>query len=160
MNTYAIFRLGIPYPTLEEIDLIMDISEDDSPAGAPIFPEQPGLSGVLSILRSKLSASEISNRFQRISGGLAPDKTIGDDVSVYPVMVFKIDSSNFSYNSDMSNFLDWGQTFKKFIGATPSTENTGMNNLSLDDLLDLVKSKGGFDKLTTEEQAMLKKLSQ
>ena len=157
MNTYAIFRFGIPHPTLEEVDLIINISNNE-PAGAPIFPGQPGMSGVLSILQSDLSASEISNRFQQISKGLKPDSDHKDNV--YPVMVFKIDSSNFSYNSDMSNFLEWGTVFEKFTKVRASSENPITNNLNLDDLLDLVKSKGGFDKLTTEEQERLKKLSQ
>ncbi len=159
MNTYAIFRFGLPHPTIQEIDLIMEISNNNpGPAGAPIFPDQPGMSGVLSILHSDLSASEISNRFQRISKGLAPDSDHND--SVYPVMVFKIDSSNFSYNSDMSNFLEWGTVFEKFTKVKATVENSTVNSLSLDDLLDLVKSRGGFDKLTTKEQERLKKLSQ
>ena len=114
----------------------------------------------MSILQSNLSASEISNRFQQISGNLDLNTELDENTSVYPVMVFKIDSNNFSYNSDMSYFLDWGQVFKKITGVEAASEKPGVNNLNLDDLLDLVKSRGGFDKLTTEEQERLKKLSQ
>ena len=155
MNSYIIFRIGIPQPTSEEVDLIFRISEGE-PAGAPIFPGDKGMSGVMSVIKSKLSAEEISQEFQKISTGI---DYRGKDSNVMPVMVFKAEPGTFSYNQDMSMFLDWGEGFKKITGVSSSSEPKECN-LTLDELLDLVKCKGGFNNLTTVEQERLKKLSQ
>ena len=137
----------------------MDISEG-KPAGGPFFPGQPGLSGVISVIKSRLSGPEITKRFQEMSQGLLPQKEMDDKSSVYPVMVFKIDPGTFNYNSDMGYFLDWGETFREILNQEATGEDPSVSHLSLDDLLDLVKSKGGFENLTTLEQERLKKLSQ
>ncbi len=155
MNGYIIFRIGIPHPTREEVELIMRIS-DGNPAGAPIFPGEEGMSGVMSVIKSNLTAEEISQEFQKISTGLDYN---GEDSNVMPVMVFKTDSSSFSYNKDMNSFLDWGPVFKDMLGVQAAGEPQECR-LGLDELLDLVKVKGGFNNLTTEEQSRLKKLSQ
>ena len=155
MNSYIIFRIGIPHPTREEVELIMRIS-DGNPAGAPIFPSDEGMSGVMSVIKSKLTAEEISQEFQKISTGLDYK---GDDSNVMPVMVFKADQSNFSYNQDMNTFLGWGDSFRDMLGVQVAGSPQECR-LGLDELLDLVKQKGGFNNLTTEEQSRLKKLSQ
>ena len=155
MNSYIIFRIGIPHPTREEVELIMRISEG-IPAGAPIFPGGEGMSGVMSVIKSKLTAEEISQEFQKISTGADYQ---GEDSNVMPVMVFKVDQSNFSYTRDMDSFLGWGEVFRDKLGVQVAGEPQECR-LGLDELLDLVKQKGGFNNLTTEEQSRLKKLSQ
>ena len=155
MNSYIIFRIGIPHPTREEVELVMRIS-DGNPAGAPIFPGGEGMSGVMSVIKSKLTAEEISQEFQKISTG--PDYK-GEDSNVMPVMVFKVDQSNFSYTQDMDSFLGWGEVFRDMLGVQVAGEPQECR-LGLDELLDLVKQKGGFNNLTTAEQSRLKKLSQ
>ncbi len=110
----------------------------------------------MSVIKSNLTAEEISQEFQKISTGLDYN---GEDSNVMPVMVFKTDSSSFSYNKDMNSFLDWGPVFKDMLGVQAAGEPQECR-LGLDELLDLVKVKGGFNNLTTEEQSRLKKLSQ
>ena len=155
MNNYIIFRIGIPVPTQAETELIIRIS-DGNPAGGPIFPGEEGMSGVMSVIKSSLTAEEISQEFQKISTG--PDYR-GEDSNIMPVLVFKVDPSNFSYSEDLDSFLGWGKVFKDMIGVKPTGAVTECR-LDLDELLDLVKAKGGFNNLTTEEQSRLKKLSQ
>ena len=155
MNSYIIFRIGIPVPTQAETELIIRIS-DGNPTGGPIFPGEEGMSGVMSVIKSNLTAEEISKEFQKISMG--PDYR-GEDSNIMPVMVFKVDPSNFSYSEDLDSFLGWGKVFKNMIGVGP-TGAFKECRLDLDELLDLVKAKGGFNNLTTEEQSRLKELSQ
>jgi len=155
MNNYIIFRIGIPVPTQAETELVMRIS-DGNPTGGPIFPGDEGMSGVISVIKSSLTAEEISQEFQKISTG--PDYR-GEDSNIMPVLVFKVDPSNFSYSEDLDSFLGWGKVFKNAIGVKPTGAVTECR-LDLDELLDMVKAKGGFNNLTTEEQSRLKKLSQ
>ena len=149
MNSYIIFRIGIPHPTREEVELIMRIS-DGNPAGAPIYPGED-MSGVMSVIKSNLTAKEISQEFQKISTGFDYQ---GEESNIMPVMVFKVDQSNFSWSQDMDTFLGWGQVFSNAVGEQQECR------LGLDELLDLVKQKGGFNNLSIAEQSRLKKLSQ
>lgn len=160
MNDYIIIRLGIPVPTKEEFKLVNDISESE-PMGGPVFPDQPGLSGIVTILKSRLSAQEISNRFQEISIGLTENNK-GKDGNVFPVMVFKVDPTSFAYNNDMSQFLEWGVAFKQHLNIAASEEGKTQKaeSLTLDNLLDLMNERGGgFEKLSNEEQEIFKELS-
>lgn len=159
MNDYIIIRLGIPVPTEEEFKLVNDISEGE-PMGGPVFPDQPGLSGILTILKSRLSAQDISNRFQRISVGLKNNQD--KEGNVFPVMVFKVDPTSFAYNNDMSQFLEWGVAFKQHfkIAASEEGKTQKVESLTLDNLLDLMNERGGgFEKLSSREQEIFKELS-
>jgi len=160
MNDYIIVRLGIPVPTQEEFKLVNGISEGE-PMGGPVFPDQPGMSGIITILKSKLSAQDISNEFQRISIGLHENNR-GRDGNVFPVMVFKVDPTSFAYNNDMSQFLEWGKTFKNHLNIESSDEGKtqSADSFTLDNLLDLMNERGGgFEKLTVKEQIIFKELS-
>lgn len=159
MNDYIIIRLGIPVPTEEEFKLVNDISEGE-PMGGPVFPDQPGLSGIVTILKSSLSAQDISNRFQRISVGLKNNQDT--EGNVFPVMVFKVDPTSFAYNNDMSQFLEWGVAFKQHfnIAASEEGKTQKVEALTLDNLLDLMNERGGgFEKLSSREQEIFKELS-
>ena len=159
INTYLIFRFGIPHPTREEVELIFDITEGN-PEGGPFPGASPiGISGVMSVIKSKLSADEISNRFQQMSIGMENDSE-GAEGSVYPVIVTKIDPSSFSYNQDMSVTGGWGESFARMTGKVESGKEPSVDHLSLDDLLDIMKAKGGFSNLSKAEQTRLQKLSQ
>jgi hypothetical protein len=160
MEDYIIIRLGIPIPTEEEFKLVNDISEGE-PIGGPVFPDQPGMSGIITILKSRLSSREISNRFQEISIGLI-ENSEGKDGNVFPVMVFKVDPTSFAYNNDMSQFLEWGKAFKKHLNIESSDEGKTQftDSFTLDNLLDLMNERGGgFEKLSSKEQEIFKELS-
>tara|TARA_Y100000389_G_C17251938_1_gene408537 strand:+ start:77 stop:559 length:483 start_codon:yes stop_codon:yes gene_type:complete len=157
MENYIIIRLGIPVPTQEEFKLVHSISEGE-PIGGPIFPEQPGLSGTVTLIKSRLSSQEIAIRFQELSIGLHNPEN--KDGNVAPVMVFKADSNNFAYNIDMSNFLDWGESFQKHFNVEVSQKQSPAKAHTLDDLLDLMNERGGgFDKLDLQEQELFQQLS-
>lgn len=158
-STYLILRFGIPHPTREEVDLIFKISEGN-PEGGP-FPGSSGmgLSGVMSLIKSKLTADEISNRFQALSIGMENDAEDSNG-SVYPVIVTKIDPINFSYNQDMSFVDGWGESFNRLASKAAAGSEPSVDHLGLDDLLDIMKAKGGFSKLSKKEQERLQKLSQ
>ena len=155
MNSYIIFRLGIDTPTQEEFELILRISEEE-PTGGPIFPEQPGLSGVMTLIKTGYSAQEITEMFQEMSCGIESKRSDGN---VYPVMVFKVDPDNFKWNQDMHGFLNWGKRFEKLVGTE---RQTGTKQIwTLDDLLDIMNQRGGgLDVLNEEEKASFMKLSQ
>lgn len=159
MNTYLIFRFGIPHPTREEVSLMFDIAEGNPEGG--LFPgsDGHGMSGVMSIIKSKLTADEISSRFQEMSIGMEND-TPESKGSVYPVIVMEITPNAFSYNQDMSDVSDWGESFYRMTNQQAAGTGPNVNSLSLDDLLDIMKSRGGFTQLSKEEQARLKELSQ
>jgi hypothetical protein len=159
INTYLIFRFGIPHPTQEEVELIFDITEGN-PEGGPFPGAVPtGMSGVMSLIKSKLSADEISNRFQQMSIGMEND-TEEANGSVYPVIVTKVDPSNFSYNRDMSEVGGWGDSFARMTSKVEADGEPSVDHLGLDDLLDIMKVKGGFTSLSKAEQERLQKLSQ
>lgn len=157
MNNYIIIRLGIPVPTQEEFDLVHNISEGE-PIGGPIFPEQPGLSGTVTLIKSRLSSQEIAIRFQELSIGLKNQEN--KDGNVAPVMVFKADSNSFAYNLDMSKFLEWGESFRNHFNVEVSQKQGSPKAHTLDDLLDLMNERGGgFDKLDLQEQELFQQLS-
>ena len=157
MNNYIIIRLGIPVPTKEEFDLVHSISEGE-PIGGPVFPDQPGLSGIVTLIKSKLSSQEIAIRFQELSIGLKNPEN--KDGNVFPVMVFKADPNSFAYNNDMSQFLSWGETFKNHFNVEVSKKQSKPKAHTLDDLLDLMNERGGgFDKLDLDEQELFHQLS-
>jgi len=159
INTYLILRFGIPHPTSEEVDLIFKISEDN-PEGGPFPGSSPdGMSGVMSLIKSSLTADEIANKFQGMSIGME-NNTDEAQGSVYPVMVMKVDPDNFSYNLDMSDVGGWGESFNRVLSKAAAGSEPSADHLSLDDLLDIMKAKGGFSKLSKAEQQRLQKLSQ
>lgn len=155
MNSYIIFRLGIDTPTPEEVELILRISEED-PSGGPIFPEQPGLSGVMTLIKSSYSAQEITEMYQEMSCGIESRRSDGN---VYPVMVFKVDPDNFKWNQDMHLFIKWGEQFENLVGTKRQPEPAQI--WTLDDLLDIMNLRGGgLDVLNADEKAQFMKLSQ
>ena len=159
INTYLILRFGIPHPTSEEVNLIFKISEGN-PEGGPFPGSSPhGMSGVMSLIKSSLTADEIANKFQGMSIGIEND-TDRAQGSVYPVMVMKVDPDNFSYNLDMSFVDGWGESFNRMTSKAAAGSEPSVDHLSLDDLLDIMKAKGGFSKLSKNEQERLQKLSQ
>ena len=68
MAKYIVIRIGIPFPTERESQVIMDICDGEiEPIGGPIIPpgKKTPISGIVSIISSSLTADEISDKFPK-----------------------------------------------------------------------------------------------
>ena len=165
MSKYIIIRIGIPVPTREEINLIRRISTDETQsAGAPLIPPHSlknigtSMSGMISLISSDLTPNEIAQEFDKISTENDDDVDF-DEKESFPVFVFKIDEEHFAYNKDLSSYLGFGQMIQKLFGISHATEEEEgrVNSLSLNDILDLMIEKGGYENLSEEEKVALAK---
>jgi hypothetical protein len=159
MAKYMIIRIGIPFPTERESQVIMDICDGEiDPIGGPIIPpgKKTPISGIVSIISSSLTADEISDRFQSLSTE-DDDSVEFDEKESFPTMVFKIGDGNFSYTRDMANHLGYGEILKDRFDVDHS-ENAPPKKVmwTLNDLLDIMNEKGGYDNLSDEEKSALK----
>ena len=153
-----IIRIGIPFPTERESQIIMDISNGEIEAiGGPIIPpgKRTPISGVITMVSSDLTANEIANKFQSISTE-ENDEVDDNEKESFPTMVFKIDDDNFSYTKDLSNYLGYGKIIKSKFHIDHSNSKVEKTfNFSLNDLLDIMNEKGGYDNLSDEEKNAL-----
>ena len=158
MKTFLIMRFGIPRPTQEETRLIFRITGNKEPEGGPFPGAGPdAMSGVMSIIKSELTAQQIADEFQKISVGMAND-TGKQEGSIYPVIVHEINQNNFAFSQDMAECNDWGSSFERNLD--PGTTTKELEDFTLDDMLDLIKTKGGLGYLTVAEKHKLYELSQ
>jgi CRISPR/Cas system CMR subunit Cmr6 (Cas7 group RAMP superfamily) len=157
---YIIVRPGIPTPTQAEADLMMRISTDHS-VGSPIIPDTE-LSGIFSYITSDLTKEEIAIEYQSLSD--SDDETIPlEEKEVFPVLIFEV-SETFSYNKDMSNMFGFGESIGKAVFGIEATVKSmevksNISELDINQLLDLMQKRGGFENLTEVEQTQLNKLS-
>jgi|10_taG_2_1085330.scaffolds.fasta_scaffold67279_2 hypothetical protein len=157
MANFVIVRIGIPYPTEAEAEIIMDISNGETePIGGPIIPPKRNpVSGVISMVSSGLSAKEISNRFQELSTEGNEDIDM-DEWEVFPVMVFEISDDTFAYSKDMGRYLAYDTMFKdRFKIEDSSVKVNKKYDFSLNDILDIMNEKGGYENLNKEEKKIL-----
>ena len=158
MKTFLIMRFGIPHPTQEETQLMFRIAGNKKPEGGPFPGASPtAMSGVMSIIKSELTAQQIADEFQKISVGMAND-TGKQEGSIYPVIVHEINQDNFALSQDMAECNEWGDSFKRNLG--PSATTNELDNFTLNDMLDLIKTRGGLGFLTVAEKHKLYELSQ
>ena len=158
MAKYIVIRIGIPFPTERESQIIMDICDGEiEPIGGPIIPpsKKTPISGIISIISSSLTADEISDRFQSLSTE-DDDEVEFDERESFPAIVFKIGDDNFSYTKDMAQHIGYGEILKDRFGIDYS-ENASPKKVmwTLNDLLDIMNEKGGYDNLSDEEKSAL-----
>ena len=157
---YIIIRPGISSPTQAEAELIQRISTEHA-HGSPIMPETE-ISGIFSYLTSDLTKEEIAIEYQSISS--ADDETIPlEDREMFPVLIFEV-SETFSYNKDMSSLFGFGEHIGKQVFGIEATKEavevkSNISELDINQLLDLMQERGGFENLTETEQKHLNKLS-
>jgi hypothetical protein len=158
MAKYIVIRIGIPFPTERESQVIMDICDGEiEPIGGPIIPpgKKTPISGIVSIISSSLTADEISDKFQSLSTE-DDDSVKFDEKESFPTMVFKIGDDNFSYTKDMANHLGYGEILKDRFGIDYSENASPKKAMwTLNDLLDIMNEKGGYDNLSDEEKNAL-----
>ena len=136
-----IFRFGSALPTQKEHALMGLITGGTSEATGCSTPF-----GVLSIVNTSMTPAEVTSLFNRVAA--ETDDSL-------PTIVFEVDGSvGFNFHPEFFNhFEECNQAFDESFG-TPTNKCT----LSLDELLDLVKSKG-LDNFTEVELTRLKELS-
>lgn len=136
-----ILRFGSAMPTQKEQAIIGLITGGSNEAVGCSTPF-----GVLSIVNTSMAPAEVTSLFNRVA--VETDDAL-------PTIVFEADgSAGFNFHPEFFNhFEECNQAFDELIG-TPT--NTCV--LSLDELLDLVKSKG-LDNFTEVELTRLKELS-
>ena len=157
---YIIIRPGISSPTQAEADLMQRISTEHA-HGSPIMPDTE-ISGILSYFTSDLTKEEIAIEYQSIS--TADDETVPyEEREMYPVLIFEV-SETFSYNKDMSNLYGFGKHIGKQVfdieAVTQEVEvKPNISLMDINQLLDIMEERGGFENMTPPEQAQLNKLS-
>lgn len=157
---YIIIRPGISSPTQAEAELMQRISTEHA-HGSPIMPDTE-LSGILSYFTSDLTKEEIAIEYQSIS--TADDETVPyEEREMYPVLIFEV-SETFSYNKDMSNLYGFGKHIGKQVfdieAVTQEVEvKPNISLMDINQLLDIMEERGGFENMTPPEQAQLNKLS-
>jgi hypothetical protein len=136
-----IFRFGSAMPTQKE-QVIMGLITGGS--GEAVGCSTPF--GVLSIANTSMTPAEVTSLFNRVA-------TETDDA--LPTIVFETDGPvGFNFHPEFfEHFAEVNQSFDEAFG-TPTNKCV----LSLDELLDLVKSKG-LDNFTEVELKRLKELS-
>jgi hypothetical protein len=78
-----------------------------------------------------------------------------------PVVVFELDDPRVGINLvDVPNWNETVETYRNRAGVEQVAPAVITATLSLDELLDLVNRKGGVAKLSPDELARLKELSQ
>lgn len=136
-----IFRFGSAMPTQKEQAIMGLITGGTSEATGCSTPF-----GVLSIANTSMTPAEVTQLFNRVAAET-------DDA--LPTIVFEMDGPiGFNFHPEFfEHFAECNRSFDEAFG-TPSNKCV----LSLDDLLDLVKSKG-LDNFTEVELKRLKELS-
>lgn len=136
-----IFRFGSTLPTQKEHAIMSLITGGTSEATGCSTPF-----GVLSIVNTSMTPAEVTSLFNRVA-------TETNDA--LPTIVFEADGPvGFNFHPEFfEHFAEVNQSFDESFG-TPTNKCT----LSLDELLDLVKSKG-LDNFTEVELKRLKELS-
>jgi len=159
---YIIIRPGIPVPTDAERKMILKISNGGPALGGPIIPDS--MSGTFSIVSSDLTKEEIALLYQELSEETreSEDK---DDHEMFPVMIFEVDN-NFAYNKDLAEFIGYGHIITTNLGIEPTTSEVGgisiksnISKLDINQLLDIMEEKGGFEKMSKQEQKRMQELS-
>ncbi len=141
MKRLVIIRFGTTQPLPKEFPIIEKLSNLETAIGMSF-----GQMGVLSIIETQASADEVVAEFKRVAA--ETDDTL-------PVIVFELGSPSAAFD------LDAIPNFSKVLADLGVKETQPLNSctLSLDELLDLVASKG-LDNLTQEEYSRLKKLTE
>lgn len=136
-----IFRFGSAMPTQKEqaiMGLITGGSNEATGCSTPF--------GVLSIANTHMTPAEVTSLFNRVAA---------DTDDALPTIVFEASGPiGFNFHPEFfDHFAECNRTFDELVGIS-----TNKCTLSLDDLLDLVKSKG-LDNFTEVELKRLKELS-
>lgn len=135
-------RFGSPIPLPKEMPLIRKILDGEMGMGAGMPLADMG---VISIFHTSWTPKEIEVGFREL-GEATHD--------VLPIIAFELGEERVGFGLQMPAFQKMEQEICERVANTPT-----VNNLTLDELLDLVKARGGVPNLKPEELARLQKLS-
>ena len=145
-----IIRFGKPSPLPHEVRMtitkLVEGEDIKAAVGGPF-----GQIGLMSIIRTKLSPKEVVDAYLEL------DRETGDTL---PVTVLDLDEGTFSLEY-VGGFKEMCECYRQNlaeIGVTVPTAPTKID-MSLDELLDLVKELGGVDKLSQPHIQRLHELS-
>jgi len=145
-----IFRIGAPVPISTEVELLRAIVSGPAAIGLPVS----GF-GFISIIETEQSPTEIARLYQE-AAVKANDKI--------PVIVTEVENcaANFGdipgFNAALAAFME--AVGNEYAAPAPEPEKPKQTcELTVDQLLDLINDRGGVDKLTEEETARLKELT-
>lgn len=145
----AILRFGSSHPLGKEIPLFEKLLEGSLEHGCAVGMEGVGL---LSILHTRFSPKEITQEFAELA------ERTNDRL---PVLVFSLDDP--SVGVDLRAFDGIQRAIEELrarVGESDTAEPAGTTiEMTLDELLDLVNTRGGVDRLSADERALLEKLS-
>ena len=159
MKKILLIRLGSDVPLPKEMAIVNAISNDMRyPA---MGTSMPGC-GVVSLFYTKLSPSDIRELYRKV------EEETSDTL---PIVVIDLDSQDSQIGFD--NYMSFDRVLKSFNEIVdefnennedeePEPEMNSVRQvktLQLDDLLDIINTRGGIDKLTSEERARLEELT-
>jgi hypothetical protein len=108
--------------------------------------------GIASIICTEMDPVTIARKFKELAD---------QHEDVLPVVVFELDDPRVGINLvDVPNWNETVETYRNRAGVEQVAPAVITATLSLDELLDLVNRKGGVAKLSPDELARLKELSQ
>lgn len=135
-------RFGTPVPLPKEMPLIRKILDGEMGMGAGMPLADMG---VISIFHTSWTPKEIEAGFRELAE---------ETSDILPIIAFELGEQRVGFDLQMPAFQKMEQEIRERVASTPI-----VNNLTLDDLLDLVKTRGGVSNLKPEELARLQKLS-
>jgi hypothetical protein len=147
----VVIRFGAPTPFPKEIKFMCDelVAEEDreKAVGLPFHDM-----GIASIICTEMDPVTIARKFKELAD-------LHEDV--LPVIVFELGDPRVGIN--LVDVPGWNETvdaYRNRAGVEQVAPAVIAATLSLDELLDLVNRKGGVAKLSPDELARLKELSQ
>ena len=139
-----VLRLGSDHPVRADYSAIENIREDMEVMGCPA-----GV-GVLNLFMTNKSAEEIRDLFKEAA--IEAKDTL-------PVVVWRADSPNeCAFDIDLPQINEMIKAFEEKHGVAIREGSKPICVLTMDELLDKI-ARTGFDSLSREEVARLKKLS-
>jgi hypothetical protein len=135
-------RLGMPNPLPKEMPLIRKILDGEMGMGAGM---PLGEIGVILIFHTHWTPKEIEVGFKELA------EETGD---ILPIIAFELGTEQVGFDLQMPAFQQMLAKLQQRIAAVPT-----VNYLTLDQLLDLVKERGGVANLSTKELSRLQELS-
>lgn len=135
-------RLGTPVPLSKEMPLIRKILDGEMGMGAGM---PLGEVGVVSLFHTHWKPKEIETGFKELA------EATND---ILPIIAFELGTEQVGFDLQMPAFQQMLAEMQSRIAAVPT-----VNYLTLDQLLDLVKERGGVANLSTEELSRLQELS-
>lgn len=147
----VIIRFGSPIPLPKEIRFMCEelIAEEDrdKAVGLPFHDM-----GIASIICTEMDPVTIARKFKELAD---------QSEDVLPAVVFELDDPAVGINLvDVPNWNEMVAAYRARAGVEPVEPTVITATLTLDELLDLVTRRGGIDKLSPDEFARLKELSQ